>query len=79
MCLEATGGCKFAKLVTYHVFCYIDCCKCFASVNKEGKTDKVRDDHGGAAPGFDWLAVAVCELCVYLVKQGLTDEGSFFE
>ena len=53
--LECTGGGKFAKSVSDHVFCYENSDESFAVMHIEGVSNKIGNDHGTAGPGFDGL------------------------
>ena len=77
--LEDARGGEFTELVADHVLRYINGGETFTVVNIEREADEIRNDHGGAAPGFDRLAVPALKLGVNLVEKRLAYEGSFFE
>ena len=52
MALEGTGGGELAQLVTDHILGDIDRHVLAAVMDGEGVADKVRENGGGAAPGF---------------------------
>ena len=79
MASETTSQRKLTKLVADHVLRHVHGGKALAGVHEEGYAHEIGDDHRGAAPGLDRLAVAALKLGVNLVEKRLTDEGSFFE
>ena len=77
--LEDARGGEFTELVADHVLSYINRSEALAVMYIEGEADEIRNDHGGAAPGLDRLAVPALKLGVNLVEKRLAYEGSFFE
>ena len=53
--LECTGGGKFAKSVSDHIFGHKNSNEGFAVMHIEGVSHKIGNDHGTAGPGFDGL------------------------
>ena len=76
---EHPGGCKFAKLVSDHVFRYINADKVFTVVNVERMTDEVRNDHAAAGPCLDRALDGLLIHLVDLDEELLLNEGTFFE
>ena len=54
---EDAGRCEFTEFVTHHVFSDVNGDESLTVMNSEVMADKVRSNHGVAAPGLDWLAV----------------------
>ena len=52
---EGTGGGKFPKSVTNHVFCHEDSNKGSAVMHIEGVSNEIRKDHRPSGPGLDGL------------------------
>lgn len=75
---EIAGGGKLAKLVTNHIFGYVNGDEFVTVVNSESMAYEVRRNHGSAAPGLDYRLLAGLVHGSDFLFELDTDEGSFF-
>jgi len=77
--LEDARRGKFTQLVAHHVLGHEDRDECFAIMNVESVSDKIRRDRAAAGPGFDGFFAARFIHFVDFVEEFPLDVGTFFK